>query len=213
MKNLPLVSIFIPVYNGECFLRKTIESLLSQTYTNFECLFVDDASTDKSVDIIKAFEEKDRRIKLFKKKHEGNAVASWIFVQSKMEGSFILYSSQDDWFSVDWIEKAVNKMISENLDACVSDVFLYWNENKIKKIKGLYGNHDVVIDGKEAFFRSLSWSISCSAMWRSDIVEKYKFDNFAYNADEFAAREWFLKDCNRVGFCSSIFFIGRLRLQ
>jgi glycosyltransferase involved in cell wall biosynthesis len=68
MKNQPLVSVIMPVYNGEKFLRDSIESILNQTYKNFEFIIVDDGSTDNSVRIIKEYQKKDKRIKLIENK-------------------------------------------------------------------------------------------------------------------------------------------------
>ena len=61
-----LVSIIMPLYNGSLFISSTIESILNQTYTNFELLILDDLSSDNSIEIIKSF--KDKRIKLFTNK-------------------------------------------------------------------------------------------------------------------------------------------------
>ena len=61
-----LVSIVIPVYNGEKYIQNTIDCILNQTYTNFEAIFIDDKSTDASVKIIEENIKKDKRIKLIK---------------------------------------------------------------------------------------------------------------------------------------------------
>ena len=65
-KNMPLVSIVLPVYNGEKYLEISIKSCLAQTYTNWELLIVDDGSTDRSAEIAKSYEEKDSRINYHK---------------------------------------------------------------------------------------------------------------------------------------------------
>jgi glycosyltransferase involved in cell wall biosynthesis len=61
-----LVSIIIPTYNTEKFIRDTLQSVQNQTYQNWEMILVDDASTDKTVSVIEEFAKKDSRIKLFK---------------------------------------------------------------------------------------------------------------------------------------------------
>ena len=71
-----LVSILTPTYNTEKFIRSTIESAQNQTYTNWEMILVDDASTDDTVAIIEEFVQKDNRIKLFKlPENQGNGFA------------------------------------------------------------------------------------------------------------------------------------------
>lgn len=61
-KNNPTISIVLPVYNTETYLRECIESILSQTYTDFECIIIDDASSDGSREIIQEYAETDPRI-------------------------------------------------------------------------------------------------------------------------------------------------------
>ena len=61
----PLVSIITPIYNGEKTIGKTIESVINQTYDNFKMIIVDDLSENKTVNIIKKYQKKDDRIKLF----------------------------------------------------------------------------------------------------------------------------------------------------
>jgi len=68
MKKQPLVSVVMPVYNGERFLKEAIESILNQTYKNFEFIIVDDGSTDNSLKIIEEYQKRDKRIKLIKNK-------------------------------------------------------------------------------------------------------------------------------------------------
>ena len=64
-RNQPLVSVIIPVYNSEEFIVETIESVIKQTYQNWEMIIVDDKSTDNSVRIVKFYTKKDPRIKVF----------------------------------------------------------------------------------------------------------------------------------------------------
>ena len=71
MKFNPLVSIVIPVYNGSNYIREAIDSALSQTYKNIECIVVDDASTDNSLEICRRYEAKDSRIKVISQKNSG----------------------------------------------------------------------------------------------------------------------------------------------
>ncbi|MCQ4974495.1 glycosyltransferase family 2 protein, partial [Bifidobacterium pseudocatenulatum] len=70
-----LVSIITPCYNGERFIKETIDSVESQTYPNWEMLIIDDGSTDNSEKIVNQYVERDSRIKLIKQKNAGSAAA------------------------------------------------------------------------------------------------------------------------------------------
>lgn len=91
----PLFSVITPVYNGEDHIEETINSVLSQTFENFEYIIINDGSTDKSEIIIKKF--KDKRLKLYTKINEGQSVAinyGWNLAQ----GTYLTYLSADDIF-------------------------------------------------------------------------------------------------------------------
>ncbi len=69
---MPYLSVVMSVYNGEKHLNEAIDSILSQTYENFEFIIIEDCSTDKTLEILKEFKEKDNRIKIIQKeKNEG----------------------------------------------------------------------------------------------------------------------------------------------
>lgn len=89
-----LVSFIMPVYNGASFLSKTIESILNQTYENFELLILDDFSTDNSIEIIKSFD--DKRIRLFKNKKNEGYIKGLNFLIQNSRGDYIARNDQDD---------------------------------------------------------------------------------------------------------------------
>ena len=93
-----LVSIITPCYNSEKFIAETIASVINQTYNNWELLITDDGSTDNSVEIINEFILKESRIKLFKIKNSGAALARNNSIKES-KGDFIAFIDSDDmWF-------------------------------------------------------------------------------------------------------------------
>ena len=108
------VSIITPVYNSEKFLIDTIESVINQTYSNWELLLVDDCSTDKSIQIIKDYARKDNRIKYFStKENSGAAIARNIALENS-SGRFIAYLDADDLWKKEKLEKQIEFMINNN---------------------------------------------------------------------------------------------------
>jgi Glycosyltransferases involved in cell wall biogenesis len=93
-----LVSILIPNYNKANYLRETLESLLAQTYTNWECIIVDDHSTDHSWEILEEYVSKDSRFRIYKRpldrKPGGNAARNYAFEVSK--GEYVNWLDSDD---------------------------------------------------------------------------------------------------------------------
>jgi len=110
-----LVSILTPTYNTEKFIRSTIESAQNQTYTNWEMILVDDASTDNTITIIEEFVKKDSRIKLFKlPQNRGNGFARNAALE-KATGKYIAYLDADDLWFPEKLEKQIQFLKANNL--------------------------------------------------------------------------------------------------
>jgi glycosyltransferase involved in cell wall biosynthesis len=110
-----LVSIITPTFNAEKYIRATLQSVLNQSYQNWEMILVDDASTDLTVSIIEEFAQKDIRIKLFKlAENSGNGFARNVALE-KAAGKYIAYLDADDlWFPLK-LEKQIQFLKANNL--------------------------------------------------------------------------------------------------
>jgi len=107
MNNSYLVSIIVPVYNSEKFIYDTIKTVTDQTYENWELLLVDDYSTDKSAEIIKEYQQKDKRIKLFfNSKNSGPAISRNKGIEES-RGRYIAFLDADDLWEPKKLEKQV----------------------------------------------------------------------------------------------------------
>ncbi|MEK1310452.1 glycosyltransferase family 2 protein [Limosilactobacillus fermentum] len=111
-----LVSIIMPCYNGEKFIKETIESVLAQTYTSWELLIIDDGSKDSSVDIIKSYQQ-DQRIKLIQQANAGSAAARNNGIRQS-KGQYMALLDSDDLWLPEFLEKQVNFM-KEKKAVCV----------------------------------------------------------------------------------------------
>jgi glycosyltransferase involved in cell wall biosynthesis len=103
----PLVSVVMPVRNAGSFLVEAIESILNQTYKNFEFIIVDDASTDESSAILKKYKKLDKRVVVFKNKERQGIVKSVTFAISKSRGEFVARMDADDISMTDRFAKEV----------------------------------------------------------------------------------------------------------
>ena len=98
VKNLmnPLISVIVPIYNGEKFLMRSLLSIESQTFQDYEIIYVDDCSTDNSIKLIKELKLVDSRIKLFKNKYNKGTLYTKSFGVTQAKGKYILIIDQDD---------------------------------------------------------------------------------------------------------------------
>lgn len=128
MDSNTLISIILPSYNLEKYIAETIESVITQTYNNWELLITDDCSTDKTVEIITSYALKDPRIKLFQlKKNSGAGVARNNSI-SQASGRYIAFLDGDDWWYPDKLEKQIKFMV-ENKYEFIFTAFEYSDEN------------------------------------------------------------------------------------
>lgn len=108
------VSIITPIYNSEKFIDKCIESVLNQTYNNWEMLLVNDYSSDNSIEIVKEYQKKDSRIKLFHLEiNSGAAIARNLAIE-KAEGEIIAFLDSDDVWTSKKLEIHVDFMVKNN---------------------------------------------------------------------------------------------------
>ena len=121
MKN-PLVSIIIPNYNKEEFLSICIQSVLNQTYKNFEIIIIDNFSSDRSLDVIKKFI--DPRINLFQFQNNGIIAASRNFGIKKSNGKYLAFLDSDDYWMKDKLSKSV-KVLEKGADFIYHDCILF----------------------------------------------------------------------------------------
>ena len=127
-EKIELVSVVMPVYNGEDYIEETIKCVVDQTYRTIELIIVDDGSTDNTAEIVKSLMNDDSRIKYYyREKGNAGVQRNYGFEQSK--GEFLLFLDSDDLFERDMIEKMINKIIIDKADICVCNADQYNTEN------------------------------------------------------------------------------------
>ena len=99
------ISVIVPVYNAEKYLPQCVESLLRQTKKEFELIFVDDGSTDRSVEILEQYREKDDRIKILRQKNQYAGVARNNGM-SVAKGEYLCFLDSDDHFKPEMLKTA-----------------------------------------------------------------------------------------------------------
>ena len=129
----PLVSVIINCRNGEEYLDNCIKSVLNQTYKNWEIIFFDNNSSDKSSKQIKSY--KDQRIKYFKSKKTYTLYKARNLAVSKSDAEFITFLDVDDWWVKTKLEEQINFFLSNpSLDIIYSNLYSFFQKNLSKKI-------------------------------------------------------------------------------
>lgn len=121
---MAVVSVIIPVYNAEKYIKECIDSLLGQTYPDFEIICVDDGSQDRSLEILREYEERDSRISVLVQQNQYAGVARNTGME-QAKGKYLLFLDADDFFCEDMLEQAVREAEKNRTEILVFDAYRY----------------------------------------------------------------------------------------
>lgn len=146
-----LLSVVSPVYNGSAYLTPFLESVLHQTFRNFELIMVDDGSRDDSVQIIQTYQEKDIRIHLIRQNHQGAGSARNIGL-SQAKGQYIIFLDSDDWLNEDFFKIMLDRITKDQSDVAVCEFFIYNQQTGEKQISVIAETGDRKIEKTDLVF-------------------------------------------------------------
>lgn len=133
--NKPKISVIMPVYNVEQYVSKSIESIINQSFSDFELIIINDGSTDKSKEIIEKYANLDSRITIINKKNEGVASARNLGIDRAV-GKYLFFCDSDDYAEKDMLESLYKKIEEKDAEIVISGFFMQYNENEhIKNYK------------------------------------------------------------------------------
>ena len=130
---MPRLSIIVPIYNSECYLKRCIDSILSQSFVDFELLLINDGSTDTSLDICNSYVSNDERIKVIDKKNSGVSATRNAGLNIAT-GTWITFVDSDDWLDQGFFD-IMNYSICSDL---VVGTVIFKSNNSRSPIKIIY---------------------------------------------------------------------------
>ena len=177
---MPKISIILPCYNVEKYIAKSIQSVLGQTYSNFELLVVIDGSPDNSQQIAEQYAKSDSRIQVFEKENGGLSDAR-NYGLARAKGEFVYFMDSDDWIESNLLEDNLKIIEDENLDFIV---FGYAQDNEntegnsissvemIPKVTNWQkGDKDINIDSHHLGLLGYAWN----KIYRKSFLDKHNF--------------------------------------
>ncbi|MBC6910259.1 glycosyltransferase family 2 protein [Lactobacillus reuteri] len=179
-----LVTIVVPVYNDEKFLRKCLTSIRNQTHKKIEVILIDDGSTDKSAKVISSFTEIDPRFHYFHKKNSGVSNSRNIGIE-KARGEYICFSDADDILSDTYVEYLLNLSLKYNSDISLTTK-MFDNFN----MKQVVHENIRSITPEEATINIMNYNIPIgvySKLFRTKFLKEYnlKFNEKLYMGEGF----------------------------
>lgn len=170
------VSIIVPVYNVEKYLKRCVDSLVGQSYPNLEILLVDDGSKDDSLSICKEYELKDSRIRVFHKENEGLGLTRNYGIE-RATGEYITFVDSDDYLTSDAVEAMLRKATATDADVVIANMFYKDEEMKVAVTERLYMGtdiKDVIVDRMMGNYAEKNDALSYTAT--AKLFKKRLFD-------------------------------------
>ena len=211
-----LISIIIPIYNVENYLRQCLDSISEQTYKNFECILINDGSTDNSKQIAEEF-LLDSRFRYFEKENGGVSSARNLGIECS-GGTYITFIDADDWVDSDYLEVLYNALIDENADISVStykrfhmaDNCWYIHSFQREYEKRVFTNQELIDEFIDLDTFDYSYRYVCGKLVRKCLLDKIAFNEMTTLGEDM---EFWLKlylISNKVVFVNRDSYIYRL---
>ena len=177
------VSIIVPVYNAEPYLKRCLDSLLKQTFSNIEILLINDGSTDNSEKIMKEYVKKDKRVHFINQKHKGVSSARNEGLK-KSTGDFITLVDADDFVEKNYVEILLENQRKGNYDVVLSYHIEYRENHPLKKKEG----KRIELTQEEAiieFFKGQKFkNISGGKLYKKEILKEIIYDEHMQVAED-----------------------------
>ena len=186
-----MISVVVPVYNVEKYLDKCVQSILAQTYEDFELILVDDGSSDKCPLLCDKYACKYKKIRVLHKKNgglsdarnAGTAIAS---------GNYITFIDSDDCVSKDYLENLFYLLEENDADISVTGIEVFFEGEKPKMMpeskKHIYSGSEAL---KKMLYQDTLDTSACAMLLPIDIAKKYPFPVGKYHEDEFTTYKFY----------------------
>lgn len=178
--SIPLVSIIVPIYKVEPYLRRCLDSIVNQTYTKLEIILVDDGSPDGCPQICDEYAAKDKRIIVIHKENGGLSDARNAGLDI-CKGEYVSFVDSDDWVAEDFVNVLINVIKRENADIAIGNFEKVFNEKLYKNQSPNESNCSIeIFDGKDAFRQlfgknGVSFVVSWGKLYKKYMFEKKRF--------------------------------------
>ena len=209
---MPEVSVIIPVYNTERYLPQCLESVLGQSFQDFEVIVVNDGSTDRSVQIIQEFAQKDIRISIIEQANKGLSESRNAGID-RAKGKWITFIDSDDMVDPSFLQTLIQAAIQNDADITCCAKRLFTDENSCRQTPSIHTNEAMVLSPTQALTNALyqkdnpdysAWN----KLYRRALWENRKFKPGIYFEDMDVIPKVFL-EARRITFTEDSLYFNR----
>lgn len=213
-------TVNVPVYKAEKFLHQCIDSILNQTYADFELNLIDDGSPDNSGAICDEYAQKDSRIRVFHNKNQGS-FASRVFAVNHSNGEYCVFCDSDDYYDEGYLERANELLNEENCDILYfyhEPVFdgvrkkctPHWNEKRVFEGEGKKEFYTAMMTSAD--FNSLNTKFVRTELYKNDTLEAKKY-TFVKNGDDFLQSLYPVFNAEKIVFVPECYYNYRMHSE
>ena len=212
IKMVPTLSVVVPIYNVEKYLKQCLNSLINQTLSNIEIILVNDGSTDNSEAICQSYAERDSRIKLFSKTNGGISDARNFGLQ-KVTSPIVGFVDSDDYVDIDMFQKLIDLKERSNAEIAVGGVKMATNDGDVYMVRAV--KNEVIVDRHDAMEELLKSKRITNSVCNK-IFDTKLFNNIAFPVgkvyeDEFVTYKLF-DLANKIVMTNKVFYYYRFNL-
>ena len=171
MSVTPIVSIIVPVYNAEKYLRRCLDSILAQSFSDWECIIVNDASPDGVGEIISDYAQRDKRFKVITKTVNGGVSKARQTGLDNAIGKYVIHADPDDSTDKDWLKELYNTAESEQADMTMCDFDSIFADKTVTYCQEpkSFDNEDILED----FLMERLWGVVWNKLVKRDCFAKW----------------------------------------
>lgn len=175
------VSIIVPVYYAEKYIRRCVDSILNQTYQNLEVILVDDGSQDTSLDICEAYAKEDNRVRVYHNENHGVSYTRNYGLEYA-EGDYVVFVDADDWIEPDYVSTLLDDLIRKDTMVAMCNYQMEYDCSE-PKILRRFSNSVIGIEEalhpKSVYFQCAVWG----KLFRKELFGNFEKDNIRFRED------------------------------
>ena len=189
-----MISIIVPIYNSEKWLKRCIDSLIKQTYTDIEILLINDGSIDSSLEICNLYAKKDNRIVVIDKKNSGVSATRNMGIEIA-KGEYIQFVDSDDYIDEKMCEMLVNAI--ENVDMAMCGMRI-WRNGVVLREPHLGNGIYTLKDNIDIYFKLRKINLGpCNKLYRKELIKNNFIENVALGEDTIFVLDY-IKNVNKI---------------
>lgn len=207
----PKISIIIPVYNTGIYLKKCLDSIINQTFQDFEVIIINDGSSDNSMDILNEYSLRYDKFKIYSQDNSGVAITR-NFALSLIKGEYIIFIDSDDFVEANFLDTLYNEAIDKKCDIVMCSYYRYFENINLslpiiyKKRKGIFTSDEIL---KALIPDNLIHSYLWNKLWRKEIFDNFQFPDMKF--EDLAIMCILLHRGNKISIINDKLYYYRIR--